>query len=50
MPFAPVFGEAPLPADVRIAEVASRVELLVGHTQDDGSPYVAEHAGRLGDA
>ena len=43
MPFGPVFGEAPLPADVRLAEVASRVELLAGHTQDDGSPYVAEH-------
>lgn len=40
MPFGPVFGEAPLPLE---AHVASRVELLVGHTQDDGSPYVAEH-------
>ncbi|WP_218148307.1 carboxylesterase family protein [Lentzea xinjiangensis] len=37
MPFAPVLGEADL------AAAASRVELLIGHTRDDGSPYVADH-------
>jgi para-nitrobenzyl esterase len=42
MPFGPVFGEAPLPSDVRLAEAAGRVEVLIGHTQDDGSPYVAD--------
>ncbi len=36
MPFAPVLGE------VDLAAVASRVELLGGHTADDGSPYVAD--------
>ncbi|WP_218920585.1 carboxylesterase family protein [Lentzea guizhouensis] len=35
MPFGPELGEVDLTA------AASRVELLVGHTQDDGSPYVA---------
>ncbi|WP_329787443.1 carboxylesterase family protein [Lentzea sp. DG1S-22] len=34
MPFAPELGE------VDLAAAASRVELLVGHTADDGSPYV----------
>ncbi|MFD9704817.1 carboxylesterase family protein [Lentzea sp. NPDC059081] len=34
MPFAPELGETGL------AAAASRVELLVGHTADDGSPYV----------
>ncbi|WP_439663726.1 carboxylesterase family protein [Lentzea sp. HUAS TT2] len=34
MPFAPVLDE------VDLAAAASRVELLVGHTADDGSPYV----------
>jgi para-nitrobenzyl esterase len=34
MPFAPVLDE------VDLAAAASRVELLIGHTADDGSPYV----------
>jgi para-nitrobenzyl esterase len=34
MPFAPVLDE------IDLAAAASRVELLVGHTADDGSPYV----------
>ncbi|SES02107.1 carboxylesterase family protein [Lentzea albida] len=34
MPFAPVLD------DVDLTAAASRVELLVGHTADDGSPYV----------
>lgn len=42
MPFAPVFGEAPLPVEPDLSGVAGRVQLLVGHTQDDGSPYVAD--------
>lgn len=37
MPFGPVLGEIDLSA------AASRIELLVGHTADDGSPYVADH-------
>ncbi len=37
MPFGPELGEVDLTA------AASRVELLVGHTRDDGSPYVAAH-------
>jgi para-nitrobenzyl esterase len=36
MPFGPVLDSADLSA------AASRVELLVGHTADDGSPYVAD--------
>jgi para-nitrobenzyl esterase len=36
MPFGPVLD------DVDLTAVASRVELLVGHTADDGSPYVAD--------
>lgn len=42
MPFGPVFGEAPLPVEPDLPEVARRVELLVGHTADDASPYVAD--------
>ena len=34
MPFAPTLDE------IDLAAAASRVELLVGHTADDGSPYV----------
>jgi para-nitrobenzyl esterase len=37
MPFGPVLGEI----DLRAA--APGIELLVGHTADDGSPYVADH-------
>ncbi|MDX8032746.1 carboxylesterase family protein [Lentzea sp. BCCO 10_0856] len=37
MPFGPVIDEVDLSA------AAPRVELLVGHTADDGSPYVADH-------
>ncbi|MEU0880370.1 carboxylesterase family protein [Lentzea sp. NPDC005914] len=36
MPFGPVLD------DVDLAAVAPGVELLVGHTADDGSPYVAD--------
>ncbi|MGW6930656.1 carboxylesterase family protein [Lentzea sp. NPDC054927] len=36
MPFAPLLGE------IDLAAAASRVELLVGHTADDGSPYVPD--------
>jgi para-nitrobenzyl esterase len=36
MPFGPVLGE------IDLAPAASRIELLVGHTADDGSPYVAD--------
>ncbi|MFI6097842.1 carboxylesterase family protein [Lentzea sp. NPDC051213] len=36
MPFGPVLGE------IDLATAAPRVELLVGHTADDGSPYVAD--------
>ncbi|MDT7787997.1 MAG: para-nitrobenzyl esterase, partial [Pseudonocardiales bacterium] len=37
MPFGPVLDDADL------ASAASRVELLIGHTADDGSPYVADN-------
>ncbi|WP_196777612.1 carboxylesterase family protein [Lentzea aerocolonigenes] len=36
MPFGPVLG------DVDLTSAASRIELLIGHTADDGSPYVAD--------
>ena len=36
MPFGPALEE------IDLAAVAPRVELLVGHTADDGSPYVAD--------
>jgi len=36
MPFGPVLD------DVDLSAAASQVELLVGHTADDGSPYVAD--------
>ncbi|MEU7480885.1 carboxylesterase family protein [Lentzea sp. NPDC042327] len=38
MPFGPE-----LPGEPDLTAVAPRVELLVGHTRDDGSPYVANH-------
>jgi para-nitrobenzyl esterase len=45
MAFAPLLGRDPLPsaADVpeRIADAAGRIELLIGHTKDDASPFVA---------
>lgn len=37
MPFGPVLDE------IDLATVAPRVELLIGHTADDASPYVADH-------
>lgn len=44
MPFAPLLGMAPLPPAgeilERIAEAASRVDILVGYTRDDGRPFV----------
>lgn len=44
MPFAPVVGCVPLPdeddVEARIADAASRVELLVGYTRDDARPFV----------
>lgn len=43
--FAPLLGRAPLcaPDEVpdRLAAAATRVELLIGHTRDDGAPFVA---------
>lgn len=36
MPFGPVLGE------IDLAPAASRIELLVGHTADDASPYVPD--------
>ena len=45
MPFSPILGRAPLPTAAqvtdRIAQVAPRVELLIGYTKNDGSPFVA---------
>jgi para-nitrobenzyl esterase len=45
MPFAPVAGMAPLPSageiPSRIADAASRIEILAGYTRDDGRPFVA---------
>lgn len=42
MPFAPLAGVHPLPADVhgRLAEIAGRVELFTGYTKDDAAPFV----------
>jgi para-nitrobenzyl esterase len=42
-PFAPMIGTDPLPVkfDAALAEVAPDVELFVGHTKDDASPFVA---------
>jgi para-nitrobenzyl esterase len=43
--FAPQLGRGPLPAaeDVpqRLADAAGRIELLIGYTKDDASPFVA---------
>jgi para-nitrobenzyl esterase len=45
LPFGPIMGSDPLPpaseADDRLADAARRVELLVGHTENDGRPFVA---------
>lgn len=45
LPFAPILGRAPLPdaAEVpaRIAEIAPRIELLIGYTKNDAAPFVA---------
>jgi para-nitrobenzyl esterase len=45
LPFGPAMGADPLPAsskaDDRLADAARRVELLVGHTENDGRPFVA---------
>jgi para-nitrobenzyl esterase len=45
MPFGPIMGQDPLPAesdvDERLADAARRVELLVGYTRNDGLPFVA---------
>ncbi|EWC63657.1 Carboxylesterase, type B [Actinokineospora spheciospongiae] len=44
MPYGPVLGSAPLPSvaevPARLADAASRVELLIGHTKHDASPFV----------
>jgi para-nitrobenzyl esterase len=55
MPFAPVAGRDPLPADldVALADAATRVDLLIGSTRDDAAPFVAmnpqaRRLGRLG--
>lgn len=57
LPFAPIAGLAPLPAACdesrRLAEAASRIEILVGYTRDDAAPFVALDArvrwlGRIG--
>ena len=42
-PFAPIAGADPLPVnlDAALADVAPNVELLVGHTKHDASPFVA---------
>ncbi|SIR99609.1 carboxylesterase family protein [Williamsia sterculiae] len=46
LPFAPVQGCPPVAptteADARLADAASRIELLIGHTVDDATPFVAE--------
>ncbi|GAA3558749.1 carboxylesterase family protein [Amycolatopsis ultiminotia] len=57
LPFAPILGCAPLPdaAEVpaRIAAIAPKIEILIGHTKDDAAPFVArqtaaEPIGRFG--
>ncbi|WP_422749325.1 carboxylesterase family protein [Mycobacterium sp. WMMD1722] len=44
MPFAPLMNHAPLPpesdVDERLADAATRVEILVGYTRDDAMPFV----------
>ena len=45
LPFGPIMGLDPLPAvsdaDDRLADAARRIELLIGHTRNDGAPFVA---------
>jgi para-nitrobenzyl esterase len=45
LPFGPIMGLDPLPADAdadaRMADAARRVELLVGYTRNDGAPFIA---------
>jgi para-nitrobenzyl esterase len=43
MPFAPVAGREPLPADLAgaLAEAATRIDLLIGSTKEDAAPFVA---------
>ncbi len=45
MAFAPIMGRAPLPPaselESRMADAASRVEILAGYTRDDARPFVA---------
>ncbi len=45
MAFAPILGHAPLPPadqfESQIADAASRIEILVGYTRDDGRPFVS---------
>ncbi|MFE9789961.1 carboxylesterase family protein [Nocardia salmonicida] len=45
LPFAPILGHGPLPSlsevPARLADAASRVELLLGHTEHDAAPFVA---------
>jgi para-nitrobenzyl esterase len=44
MPFAPIPGRAPLPAEDEVADrmrdAASRIEILVGYTRHDARPFV----------
>jgi para-nitrobenzyl esterase len=44
MAFAPRIGRTPLPPaselNARLAEAAQRVELFIGHTEDDAAPFV----------
>jgi para-nitrobenzyl esterase len=48
MPFGPIMGRDPLPSeaevDERLADVAKRIELLIGYTRNDGAPFVAMNA------
>ncbi|MCV7019864.1 carboxylesterase family protein [Mycolicibacterium aichiense] len=45
LPFAPIAGLEPLPAAAdaprRLAEIAPRIEILVGYTHDDARPFLA---------
>jgi para-nitrobenzyl esterase len=45
LPFGPIMGLDPLPAaadaDDRLADAARRIELLLGYTRNDGTPFAA---------
>jgi para-nitrobenzyl esterase len=45
LPYAPIVGEAPLPASdqfsARITHCATMIDLLVGYTKDDAAPFIA---------